>query len=172
MTTPTPTDDPVLKLLKELVARDDQTKETLGEFEKSLTDVKGSLARSEVQLRELRTEFQRQDQQLQAYDQRISGNYRGISAHLEVFGEEIRNTNRFIGNLEQAVVKLNRTSQVLHGRLIEESDIVGGRLGTLEADAAGLDTRVGAAEQGIRALERRVADALPSPGIGEAAGGG
>jgi len=156
-----PTDDPVLTLLNELVERDDQNKEVVGRLEKSLGEVRRGQAQSEVMLRELKNEFQRQDQQLQTFDQRISGNYRGMSAQLELFAEELRENNRYIGNLEAAVVKLNRTSQMLHGRLIEESDIVGERLTGLEGSEAKLDQRVGTAEQGIRALEKRVAESEP-----------
>ena len=87
--------------------------------------------------------------------------HRDNLVHLDLAGDELRQNNRYISNLEVAFVKLDSTSKMLHGRLIEESNIVGGRLKDLETGVLGLDDRLGIAEQGMKALERRLADADP-----------
>lgn len=179
MTTPVPTPaDPVERLLRRLVEQDDLRREieeeralAVARVEAALTEMKAEQVRTTGAIREVRNELSRQDTQMRAFDERIGGNYRGIASRLDDLDEDLKSGNRLIGNLETAVVDLTRASRMLHGRMIEESDIVGARIKKSEtgleltqAEVGTLDKRLGSAEASVRALEKRFVSQDPFEG--------
>lgn len=194
--TPTPTDSPIYKLLTELVERDEARHEALellrkevrefvveiraereeqtaamAELRTMLRDTKSSQLRQEVTEREVRNELLRQDQQLQGFDRRISGNYMGVSAQLDVIGEEMRAQGVLLGNMERAVVESSRDMRVLHGRFIELSGDARERLDKLERTVPEVVGRVQRLE-GARVSSEEISVGTLPGGVLEAAGGG
>jgi hypothetical protein len=167
---------PVERLLARLVERDEEREvreenrdQVLKRIESTLAELKGEVTRTKNDLRDITTELRRQDSQLQLFDGRIHGNYVGIASRLDAVDEDLKHGNAVIGNVEVAVVDLTRATRTLHGRMIEESNIVGGRLkkseerlNVAEREIGALDQRVGQAESSVRALEGRVASSDPT----------
>ena len=169
--------DPVLNLLRELrdrdVARDKLYEQWETERRQADERNRAHQAKIELAVRELKTEMQRQDGQIQGLDRRISGNYIGISEQLNLLHDDNTAHREALGNIETATVELSKSSQVLHGRWIEESSHMRGRVTTIEDSVAGVDQRMVKLEQAARALEKRVAEQEP-PSVEsvEAASGG
>ena len=128
----TPTDSPTEKLLQQLVDARDEDRQALGALTDSVRELKpllgivrSSQTRGEETLLEIRSELQRQDQQIQNLERRISGNYMGVSAQYDVLSQELSGIKEFLTNIERAVVEISRDWKTLHGRFIEEKKRTG-----------------------------------------------
>lgn len=188
--TPTPSDSPIFTLLTELVARDEARQAMLEairekmlefmeeqstamvELRSMLRDAKSSQLRQEVMEREVRNELLRQDQQLQGFDRRISGNYMGVSAQLDVIGEEMREQRASIGNMERAVVESSKDMKRLQGRFIELSGDSRERFGKLERALPALSERLQQIESSRQVSEDVGAGETSGGVLGRAEGGG
>lgn len=197
MSQDTPRTSPIEALLTQLVERDEARSEAIdglrGEVEKFMgeireareeirdamaelrsiqRDMKSSLLRQEATAREIRNELLRQDQQIQGFDRRISGNYMGVSAQLDVISEEMRETRALLGNMERAVVESSKDMRVLHGRFIELSGGTRERLGVLELAVTELAARIEKFEGTRVSSEEIIGVGQTTGGVLEAAGGG
>jgi len=167
-------DDPVVKLLNELIARDDERQEELAALKLHMREVvEKGIARLEGGQKRNEEEFRRQDSQLRAIEQRIAGNYAGQSAQFDTITDELRGSNGRLGLVEEVLVKVHRSQSMLHGRFIEESDRSGGKIKQSADDIVALGVRMANVE---RTLE--VQGGAPNPqgetvlGAAGASGGG
>lgn len=146
-TTPTPaSDDPVTKLLRELIGRDEETKRQIRELADQVAtiDSRGQeqsrlLGRVDTTLREIKGELLRQDGQIAALDRRVSGNYLGISAQYDTIAEELSKASERLTNMERATVEISKSSRILHGRVIEDARE---RKETFEGELEGVRARL------------------------------
>lgn len=146
-TTPNPeSNDPVLQYLKELLRRDTERAEALAALAQVVgkleADQRGFIDRTQKDFTEVKGELQRQDGQITALDARIGGNYRGQAAQIELVLGEMRVHGERLTNMERAIVENNGDTQTLHGRLIENSDMLGERVRRTEQVMAGIVRRV------------------------------
>lgn len=142
-TTPVPESDPVLRLLHELLRRDEARAEKLEQMQTSLDKLehgnqqqKSYNERTTANFEELKGALQRQDGQITALDQRIAGNYRGQVAQGDLILGEIKESTERLSNIERALVGNHRHTMTLQGSLLEEGNRLGTRVGQAESAAS------------------------------------
>lgn len=163
-TTPSETsDDPVLRLLRELLRREEARAEDLKVVRASLVKLETEASeqrffreRTKKDIEEVKGAFERQDGQLIALDQRISGNYRGQSAQNDLVLGELKGFSERLGNIERAIVENHRDTMVLQGKVIEEGDRLGFRAAQYEGVIQSLATATREVRTNLEVVVTRV----------------